>query len=79
LNINNSILAKDFSPIDKKCTCLTCQNYSRAYLHHLFVAQEISGLRLATIHNLHFMLELMREARTAILEDRFEEFCNHYL
>lgn len=70
LNIKNSAFAKDFSPIDAGCTCLTCQNYSRAYLHHLFSAQEVSGLRLATIHNLHFMLELMRETRVAILEDR---------
>lgn len=73
MNINNATFAKDFSPIDKNCSCLTCQNYTRAYLHHLFAAQEVSGLRLATIHNLHFMLELMREARLAILEDRFEE------
>ena len=71
LNIKNSVFAKDFAPISADCACLTCQNYSRAYLHHLFLAQEVSGLRLATIHNLHFMLELMRETREAILEDRF--------
>ncbi|EKD43394.1 MAG: hypothetical protein ACD_72C00297G0008 [uncultured bacterium] len=75
LNIKNSAFTKDFSPISASCTCLTCKNYSRAYLHHLFAAQEVSGLRLATIHNLHFMLEMMRQAREAILEDRFEEFC----
>ncbi len=74
LNIKNSAFAKDFSPIDTNCTCLTCQNYSRAYLHHLFLAQEMSGLRLATIHNLHFMLELMRQAREAVLKDRYGEF-----
>src|SRR3989339_57283 len=74
MNIKNSAFAKDFSPIDSDCTCLTCQKYTRAYLHHLFLAQEVSALRLATIHNIHFMLELMRNARGAILEDRFEDF-----
>ncbi len=74
MNIKNSEFAKDFSPISDDCTCLTCQKYSRAYLHHLFATQEVSGLRLATIHNIHFMLNLMRKAREAILEDRFEEF-----
>jgi queuine tRNA-ribosyltransferase len=76
LNIKNSAFIKDFSPISKDCACSTCKNYSRAYLHHLFVAQEITGLRLATIHNVHFMLELMRQARQAIFEDRFKEFIN---
>lgn len=74
LNINNATFAKDFSPISADCSCLTCKNYTRAYLHHLFAAQEMSGLRLATIHNLHFMLDLMSRAREAILEDRFSEF-----
>lgn len=74
MNIKNSAFAKDFSPIDSSCTCLTCKKYTRAYLHHLFLAQEVTALRLATIHNIHFMLELMRDARAAILEDRYEEF-----
>ena len=74
LNINNAQFATDFSPIDPTCTCSTCQNYSRAYLHHLFAADEITALRLATIHNIHFMLDLMRLARQAILEDRYAEF-----
>ena len=54
-------------PIDKHCTCYTCQNYSAAYLHHLFKANEISGLTLATIHNLHFMVQLMKNYREQIL------------
>ena len=74
LNIKNSAFAKDFSPISEDCTCLTCKNYTRAYIHHLFGAQEMSALRLASIHNIHFMLDLMRKAREAILEDRFSEF-----
>jgi len=76
LNLTNATCATDIQPIDVACRCHTCQNYSRAYLHHLFVTQEITGMRLATIHNIHFMLELMRGARTAILEDRFESFLN---
>ncbi len=63
LQINNSKFAKDFSPIDKKCACYTCQNYSRAYLHHLFKVGEPLSLRLATIHNLRFYLGLMEELR----------------
>ncbi len=73
INITNAKFAKDSGPIDKNCTCSTCKNYSRAYIRHLFNAQEISAMRLATIHNLHFMLNLMRQAREAILEDRFLE------
>jgi queuine tRNA-ribosyltransferase len=74
LNIKNAAFVKDSKPIDKNCSCKTCKNYSRAYLHHLFSAEEITGMRLATIHNLHFLLELMRNARRAILEDKFKEF-----
>ena len=73
LNINNSKFAADKNPIDKTCACSTCQNYTRAYLHHLFAAGEISAMRLATIHNLHFLLNLMSEARKAIAEDKFME------
>jgi queuine tRNA-ribosyltransferase len=74
INITNAKFAKDSGPIDKNCTCSTCKNYSRAYLHHLVNTQEISAMRLASIHNLHFMLDLTRQAREAILEDRFLEF-----
>ena len=74
INIKNAEYTKDFSPIDKNCTCATCTNYTRAYLHHLFVADEMTAMRLASIHNIHFMLNLMRQARAAILEDRFAEF-----
>ena len=63
LQILNAKFAKDFSPIDKKCSCYTCQNYTRAYLHHLFKVGEPFSLRLATIHNLKFYLELMESLR----------------
>jgi queuine tRNA-ribosyltransferase len=60
ININNEKFAKDFSPLDKFCDCYTCQNYTRAYLRHLFKTGEPLAMRLATIHNLKFYLDLMR-------------------
>lgn len=74
LNLKSSAYKTDKNPIDKNCACSTCKSYTRAYLHHLFAAEELSGLRLASIHNLHFMLDLMRGAREAILNDKFSEF-----
>ncbi len=64
----------DKSPIDEACDCYTCQNYTRAYLHHLYRAKELTYFRLATIHNLHYYLTLMKEARVAILNQKWSEF-----
>ena len=74
LVVRNAEHARDFAPLEEGCTCYTCQNFSRAYLRHLFKAEEILGLELASIHNIHFLLRLMEEAREAIMEDRFLEF-----
>lgn len=74
LVVRNAEYARDFRPLEEGCTCYTCQNFTRAYLRHLFKAEEILGLELASIHNIHFLLRLMEEAREAILEDRFPEF-----
>ena len=74
INIKGAKFKEDDAPIDSECKCITCQRYSRAYMNHLFRAREISYFRLATIHNLHYYLNLMREVREAILEDRFAEF-----
>ncbi len=71
LNITNAKFAVDTKPIDKKCSCQTCQNYTRAYLHHLFKVQEMTAMRLATIHNIHFFLDLMKKMREAIRKDKF--------
>jgi queuine tRNA-ribosyltransferase len=71
LHITNEKHKKDFSPLDKNCSCPTCKNYTRAYIRHLFIAGEPLGLRLATIHNVHFYLELMRKIRTAIRKGKF--------
>ncbi|WP_121021256.1 tRNA guanosine(34) transglycosylase Tgt [Helicobacter vulpis] len=61
-------------PLDSSCTCHTCAHYSRAYLHHLFKARELSYFRLASLHNLHFYLELMRGAREAILTQNYASY-----
>lgn len=61
--------ASHFGPIEAGCSCWTCQNFTRAYLHHLFKARELTAYTLATVHNLHFMVELMRKYRLAILQD----------
>ncbi len=79
LTIRNSPYIEDFSPLDKKCSCYTCKNFSRAYLRHLFNTDEILGLRLVSLHNIHFYLELMRNARDAIAQDRFAEFKKDFL
>ncbi|EDZ62041.1 Queuine tRNA-ribosyltransferase [Sulfurimonas gotlandica GD1] len=74
INIKGAKFKEDEAPIDPECKCITCQRYSRAYLNHMFRAREITYFRLATIHNLHYYLNLMREVREAILEDRFAEY-----
>jgi queuine tRNA-ribosyltransferase len=74
LNIKKACYKTDDTPIDPECECLTCKTYSRAYINHLFRSREITYFRLATIHNLHYYLTLMRQAREAILEDRFNTF-----
>jgi queuine tRNA-ribosyltransferase len=74
INIKGAKFKEDEAPVDPECKCITCQRYTRAYLNHLFRAREITYFRLATIHNLHYYLNLMREVREAILEDRFVEF-----
>lgn len=73
LNIKNARFKKDLRPIDESCACSTCQNYTRSYLHHLFAAEELSALRLASIHNLQFLLDLMTKTREAIASDAFTE------
>ena len=71
LNLRNATHARDERPPDPGCACYTCRTHSRAYLRHLFAADELLALRLATLHNLHHYLELMRGARRAVEEDRF--------
>lgn len=72
--VKNAKYAHDWGPLDKNCDCYTCKNYSRAYLRHLFKTDEILGLRLASYHNLYFLLQLMRDIRQAIREDNLLDF-----
>ncbi len=74
INIKGAKFKEDPLPIDEECQCLTCKRYTRAYLNHLFRAKELTYFRLATLHNLHYYLNLMREVREAILADKFVEF-----
>ena len=74
LVIRNAKYAHDFRPIDENCDCYACRNFSRAYIRHLIKANEILGFRLTTIHNLHYLLKLMADIRTAIEENRFAKF-----
>ena len=74
LVIKNAQYEHDFHPIDEHCNCYTCRNYSRAYIRHLVRVNEIFGLRLLTIHNLHFLIDFMRQMRQSIMEDSFPEF-----
>jgi queuine tRNA-ribosyltransferase len=74
LNLKNAEFARDKNPIEQDCGCSACQEYTRGYIRHLIKAEEILGLRLITLHNLHFYLNLMRQARTAIENGTFNEF-----
>jgi queuine tRNA-ribosyltransferase len=74
LVVRNAACADDEGPVDPACSCYCCRTFSRAYLRHLFKAGEILGLRLNTLHNLHFYLSLMAEARQAVEDRRFEAF-----
>ncbi len=78
LNIRNAKNERDFRPIDEKCDCYTCKNYTRAYLRHLVKCNEGLGQRLLSIHNLRFLINLTEEVRKAIQEDRFLDFKEEY-
>jgi len=79
LNLKNAEFARDKNPIEQDCACPACQEYTRGYIRHLIKAEEILGLRLITLHNLHFYLELMRQARTAITRGDFAAFRNYFV
>ena len=78
-NLSNSTFRRDFSPIDSECKCYTCANYTRAYLNHLFKAKEILASTLATIHNLHFIVNLVDSMRQSIDDGDFQEFKKDFL
>ncbi len=71
--------ADDFTPIDENCTCYTCRNFTKAYLRHLLNVGEILGMRLVTLHNLHFFLNLMKEVRASLENDTFDQLRQKFI
>ncbi|TLG74343.1 tRNA guanosine(34) transglycosylase Tgt [Culicoidibacter larvae] len=76
--IKNAQYARDFGPLDEQCDCYTCKNYSRAYIRHLVKCDETFGLRLTSYHNTYFLLNLMKQVRQAIAEDRLGDFRDEF-
>jgi queuine tRNA-ribosyltransferase len=72
VKIRNGEYKEDFRPIDSSCNCYTCMTFSRAYIRHLFNVHEILGMRLTTLHNIHFMINLMGKIKNAVLNDNYE-------
>jgi queuine tRNA-ribosyltransferase len=78
VRIRNSCNRTDIAPVDANCSCYTCTNYSRAYLHHLFHKNEILSARLNTVHNLHYLQVLMQQLRDAIEEGRLDAYAEEF-
>ena len=74
INIRKAQYKEDFTPLDPECDCYTCNHYTKAYLHHLFMCNEEFGKRLNSIHNIRFLIKVVEGARKAIQEDRFKEY-----
>jgi len=79
LNLRNARHRDDHRPIDEQCACPACREFARGYIRHLVKAEEILGLRLITLHNLHFYLELTRRARSAIEAGAFGRFRREFV
>ncbi len=79
MNMRNAKYTRDFTPLDPACSCPTCQNHSRAYIRHLVKQNEMLGGILLSIHNLHFLIDLMARAREAVLANSYEEFYQEWM
>ena len=79
VNLMNAGFARDSRPIEETCGCYTCSNFTRAYLRHLIVAREMLAATLISIHNIHFLVHLVKDARRAILDDKFDTFSADFL
>jgi queuine tRNA-ribosyltransferase len=79
LNVKRAELRSDPRPLDEVCECSTCTRFSRAYIRHLFASDEVLGLRLLSLHNVHFLTAIMRRARRAILEGDFQAWSRDWL
>jgi queuine tRNA-ribosyltransferase len=78
-NVSNGPHRREFIPIDENCDCYTCQNYTRAYLNHLFRAKEMAAATLATIHNERFIVRLVDQMRAALMDGTFQELKKEFL
>jgi queuine tRNA-ribosyltransferase len=79
INLKNKQFAVDFGPIDDRCTCYTCRNFSAAYIRHLVKSREILASMLLTIHNIHFIMDMVKRSRDAIKKGRYEDFRRDFL
>lgn len=79
LNMKNAQYARDHRPVEEGCACYCCANFTRAYIRHLIVAEEILAAVLLTLHNIHLLLTLMREMRAAIVDNTFESYAQNFL
>ena len=79
MSITNTQYKEDFGPLDEGCECYTCKHYTRAYVSHLFRVHEITAATLASVHNVHFLVNLVKKGREAILNDTFETFKNSFI
>jgi queuine tRNA-ribosyltransferase len=79
MQLRNAEFKADFRPVDNTCECFACKNHTRAYIRHLFNTEELLGLRLVSLHNLHFYVKLIELSREAIREDRFGDFKKQFL
>ena len=79
MNLKNAEFTFQTGPVEEDCACEACRGYSRAYIRHLLKSEEILGLRLLSIHNLHFYLDLMKQARRAIEDGTFSEFRTRFV
>jgi queuine tRNA-ribosyltransferase len=79
INVKRSELRADPRPLDPACDCTVCARFSRAYLRHLYVSDEILGLRLLSLHNVHFLVSLMRGARAAVRAGAFDSWAREWL
>lgn len=79
MNMKNKKYERDFAPLEEGCRCYTCQHFTRAYIRHLYKAEELLAFRLVTIHNLYFLLQFMRDMREAILNGTFPHFRKSFM
>jgi queuine tRNA-ribosyltransferase len=79
ITVRNAVFADDFSPLDERCDCYVCRNYSRAYIRHLFKAEELLVHRLLSIHNVYFLVKLMENIRTAIKNKEFAQYYHDFM